>query len=179
MNCSKLPVCFVDIGIQQIHSIVHSVAYSSVSRDDRMNEFIHMESVSALSSLSHSTHTTCSLMLMSKQRVCMLVSLHYKNFISATLSLSLFPSCLNMCTLFCFALLCAVLRAYVHTRFLSKSMSQRLVCTVCTCMRTNTPPMCIFLFAHIRQFDISQQRSFSLTNTAFTISTFNTETNAR
>lgn len=108
MNCSKLPVCFVDIGIQQIHSIVH---------DDRINEYIHMESVSALSSLSHNTHTTCSLMLMSKQSVHMLVSLHHKNFISSTLPLSLFPSCLNMCTLICFALLCAVLRAYVHTSF--------------------------------------------------------------
>lgn len=66
--CS-FPMCFIDIGIQQIHSIfVRSVTYSNVTLNDRMNEHIHIKNVSELSSLSHNTRTARSLILMSKQR---------------------------------------------------------------------------------------------------------------
>lgn len=93
----RLPMCSVDIGIQQIHSILRSVTSTNVSINDRMNEYIHMKNtlrvVVSFAQYSHSMFFDFDV-----KTVCAyaLVSFFHS---------SLFPSWLYVCTIFCFALL--------------------------------------------------------------------------
>lgn len=94
----RLPMRFVDIGIQQIHSTLRSVTSSNVSLNDRMNEYIHIRDIHESSSLSHNTHTACSLILMSTQCGHLYIGL-----VHSFVSLSFLIICVYN-ILFCFTL---------------------------------------------------------------------------
>lgn len=110
--CS-FPMCFIDIGIQQIHSIfVRSVTYSNVTLNDRMNEHIHIKKcVWIVVSFTQYSHSTFFDFDVKTARIYW--SRSFTWIFSISLTLSPFLALIIMCVyniLFCF---CFALRAFV------------------------------------------------------------------